>query len=219
MTPGYTPATPNLARGEEVMTPLTTGGLALAANFPSAAGPQQAYHPMAQQMMQQQQQQQQAPQSVGYQYPNAPAAAPAYSAPVSAPVGNVYAPPAATAVAAAAAPPAAPDMASAPMPPEYAQALASLNDCFTRFASSMQKRMADDITKSVDKLREKFQLRQMSSDVAAQTLQMCQALGAQDFDNALKIQVSLATSAWDDHGVWLKGIKILITQAKKSTGR
>lgn len=30
----------------------------------------------------------------------------------------------------------------------------------------MQKRMADDITKAIEKLREKFQLRQMSSEVS-----------------------------------------------------
>ncbi|KVI00734.1 hypothetical protein Ccrd_021012 [Cynara cardunculus var. scolymus] len=73
-----------------------------------------------------------------------------------------------------------------------------------------KKREIDDNSKKIGALFAKLNNGDISKNAAEKLVQLCQALDRGDFPTALKIQVDLTTSDWDECSFWLATLKRMI---------
>ncbi|KAJ0792636.1 putative protein transport protein SEC31 [Helianthus annuus] len=73
-----------------------------------------------------------------------------------------------------------------------------------------KKREIDDNSKKIGALFVKLNNNDISKNAAEKLIQLCQALDRSDFPAALKIQVDLTTSDWDECSFWLATLKRMI---------
>ncbi|XP_023767336.1 protein transport protein SEC31 homolog B [Lactuca sativa] len=73
-----------------------------------------------------------------------------------------------------------------------------------------KKREIDDNSKKLGALFVKLNNSDISKNAAEKLVQLCQALNHGDFTTALKIQVDLTTSEWDECSFWLATLKRMI---------
>eukprot|EP00397_Hematodinium_sp_SG-2012_P002351 GEMP01002357.1.p1 GENE.GEMP01002357.1~~GEMP01002357.1.p1 ORF type:complete len:1041 (+),score=192.51 GEMP01002357.1:582-3704(+) len=82
----------------------------------------------------------------------------------------------------------------------------------TSTANDPNRRRYDDVLKRLNELYEKMQAGTLSQPVAAKVLELCQAVERQDFPSALKAQVELCSSGWEQNKNWLQGLKRIISR-------
>ncbi|CAH1440570.1 unnamed protein product [Lactuca virosa] len=73
-----------------------------------------------------------------------------------------------------------------------------------------KKREIDDNSKKLGALFVKLNNSDISKNAAEKLVQLCQALNHGDFSTALKVQVDLTTSEWDECSFWLATLKRMI---------
>ncbi|PWA83548.1 transducin family protein / WD-40 repeat family protein [Artemisia annua] len=77
-------------------------------------------------------------------------------------------------------------------------------------AAPAKKREIDDNSKKIGALFTKLNSGDISKNAAEKLVQLCQSLDLGDFATALKIQVDLTTSDWDECSFWLATLKRMI---------
>ncbi|KAL6495733.1 Protein transport protein Sec31B [Orobanche gracilis] len=77
-------------------------------------------------------------------------------------------------------------------------------------ANPAKKREIEDNSRRLGALFAKLNSLDISKNAAEKLVQLCQALDNGDFGNALKIQVLLTTSDWDECNLWLPTLKRMI---------
>lgn len=73
-----------------------------------------------------------------------------------------------------------------------------------------QRRMWDDTTKRLDFLVDRLNSNAMIPEVNTKALSLIRAISRRDFEKATKLHLVLTTSAFDQEGKWLLGIKRLM---------
>lgn len=77
-------------------------------------------------------------------------------------------------------------------------------------AVPIKRKEIEDNSKKIGALFAKLNSKDIASPAAEKLVQLCQALDNGDFATALKIQVDLTTSSWDECGFWLATLKRMI---------
>ncbi|XP_022018233.1 protein transport protein SEC31 homolog B isoform X1 [Helianthus annuus] len=77
-------------------------------------------------------------------------------------------------------------------------------------AAPAKRREIDDNSKKIGALFAKLNSGDISKNAAEKLVQLCQSLDRGDFATALKIQVDLTTSDWDECSFWLATLKRMI---------
>ncbi|XP_071735877.1 protein transport protein SEC31 homolog B-like isoform X2 [Rutidosis leptorrhynchoides] len=77
-------------------------------------------------------------------------------------------------------------------------------------AAPAKKREIDDNSKKIGALFAKLNSSDISKNASEKLVQLCQSLDRGDFATALKIQVDLTTSDWDECSFWLATLKRMI---------
>ncbi|KAF5764569.1 putative transcription factor WD40-like family [Helianthus annuus] len=128
-------------------------------------------------------------------------------------------------------PPSPPQPAAPPAPPPTVHTadvsnvpahqravISSLTRLFTETSEALggshavpaKKREIDDNSKKLGALFVKLNSGDISKNASEKLVQLCQALDRGDFPTALKIQVDLTTSDWDECSFWLATLKRMI---------
>ncbi|KAM0954325.1 putative transcription factor WD40-like family [Dioscorea sansibarensis] len=77
-------------------------------------------------------------------------------------------------------------------------------------ANPSKKRQIEDNSKKIGSLFAKINSGDISSDAASKLCELCHSLDSGDFESALRTQVRLTTSDWDECNVWLTALKQMI---------
>lgn len=84
-------------------------------------------------------------------------------------------------------------------------------------APPLKKREIDDNSKKLGGLFYKLNVGDVSPQVSGKLQHLCQAVAAGDYDTAMKMQVGLTTTEWDECGAWLVALKRMI-KSRHSSG-
>ncbi|XP_071716480.1 protein transport protein SEC31 homolog B-like [Rutidosis leptorrhynchoides] len=104
------------------------------------------------------------------------------------------------------------------VPAHQRPVISTLTRLFTETSEAMggsravpaKKREIDDNSKKLGALFVKLNSGDISNNASEKLVQLCQALDRGDFATALKIQVDLTTSDWDECSFWLATLKRMI---------
>jgi len=102
---------------------------------------------------------------------------------------------------------------------DYSGILDQFTSCFSIIQSQAkgggEKKQCSEIAKSISVLQSYFSSNSLSPEIVSKVSQISSCLTAKDYEGGLAIQANLVRTDWNDHKVWLKGVKYLLQLAKK----
>ena len=89
-------------------------------------------------------------------------------------------------------------------------ALGDIITSMENVSTPVEKRQLKMIRSNYDTLVKKAEVNGVSVEIMEKLGKLVQAVNSRDFQGASTIQQDLATTAWTEHGSWIKGIKMLL---------